>query len=80
MGVARIYWPMTQAADLPGMPSYHTIRNWYYRGKLPSTRRCERTGVLLIDVADVQRYILARRICGMRVKVDTLQPSGTSVP
>jgi hypothetical protein len=62
MGVARIYWPMTQAADLPGMPSYATLRNWRARGKLPSTKRCERTGVLLIDVAEVQRYRLARRI------------------
>jgi hypothetical protein len=61
MGVEHIWWPMARAEDLPGMPSYHTIRNWYYRGKLPSTKRCERTGVLLVDVADVQRRVLDRR-------------------
>jgi hypothetical protein len=69
----RIYWPMAQAADLPGMPSYATLRNWRARGKLPSTKRCERTGRLLVDVAEVQRQALTASICDTRMRCDTLQ-------
>ena len=78
--MVTIWWPMAQAPDLPGMPNYATLRNWFYRGKLPNTKRCERTNALLVDVAEVQRLVLRSSMRDTRIKCDTLQISGTPVP
>jgi hypothetical protein len=75
-----IWWPMAQTADLPGMPNYATLRNWFYRGKLPNTKRCERTNALLVDVAEVQHCVMRSGMRDTRIKCDTLQTSGIPMP
>jgi hypothetical protein len=56
--VRHLWWPMAQAADLPGVPSYDVLKKWRRRGHLPSVHKCPRTGVLLVDIAEIQRRSL----------------------